>query len=101
MSSIWNTLANKKPLVEKKEKIQKELTDEIKQFRQKNKEFQATNETETFVVLCFSTISDKNEFVQNVLNKKDVTYIDGYKFAKAIGKLPDKPSIKLPKPLNK
>lgn len=101
MSSIWNTLQQKSKTELKKEKIQNELSDEIREFRQKNKEFQATNETETYIVLCFSTIADKREFVQNVLHKKDATYIDGYKFAQAIGKLPDKPSIKLPKPLNK
>jgi len=36
-----------------------------------------------------------------VLNKKDETYLDGYEFARSIGKYPQKPSLKLPKPLNK
>lgn len=101
MSSIWSTLNKKeKQIQESKLPIQIELTEEIKEFRIQKKEFNATNETETFVVLCFSTIADRKEFMQNVLPKKiDEFYIDGYEFAKSIGKMPDRPKFKLKKPL--
>ena len=35
-----------------------ELTDEIKSFRQKNHEFQATNDHETYLIVCFSLQRD-------------------------------------------
>jgi len=99
MSSIWDIKPKKQP-ANKAKKPQNELTEEIKAFRDNQKAFNATNETETYLVLCFSTNEDKKKFVQNVLNKNNATFVDGYMFARSIGKLPDKPSLKLPKPLN-
>jgi hypothetical protein len=100
MSSIWNTISKKNKKSENKTDIVKELSDEIKEIRRKNIDFQATNETDTYCVLVFSCAKDRNEFVLNVLNKKE-TFIDGYEFARRIGGSPVKPSVKLPEPLNK
>lgn len=97
MSSIWDT---KKKNKQEKTNLKKELSDEILEFREKNKVFQATNESDTYCVLVFSCAKDRNEFLQNTIKKKD-TYIDGYKIAEIMGVSPQKPSLKLPKPLSK
>lgn len=95
MSSMWDTKTK-----EKKQKLTKELTDEIKAFREKNKAFQATNESDTYCVLVFSCADDRNEFMRNVHIKKGI-FTDGYKIAELMGVSPQKPKYKLPKPLNK
>lgn len=77
----------------------KELTDEIREFRQKNKEFQATNDHETYLVVVFSTKEDKEEFLKGC-DIDEHTLIDGYALAKAVGKQPVKPKYLLKKPLN-
>ena len=77
----------------------KELTDEIREFRQKNKEFQATNDHETYLVVVFSTKEDKEEFLKGC-DIDEHTLIDGYTLAKAVGKQPVKPKYLLKKPLN-
>lgn len=41
-----------------KGKMAIELTDEIRSFRQKKKEFEATNDHETYVIVTFSTKED-------------------------------------------
>lgn len=100
MSSIWDTINTEKQKA--KVHIQKELSDEIKEMRASKRVFSSTNDTEHYIVICFSTNQDKKTFVQNVLkNKKNETYFDGYEFARIIGGHPCKPSFKLPKPLNK
>lgn len=78
---------------------QKELSDEIISFRKKNKEFQATNEHETYLIICFSCKEDKISFAKDC-GVIDHTLVDGYEFAKKIGKKPVKPSFKLAKPLS-
>ena len=77
----------------------KELTDEIREFRQKNKEFQATNDHETYLVVVFSTKEDKEEFLKGC-DIDEHTLIDGYALAKSVGKQPVKPKYLLKKPLN-
>lgn len=99
MSSIWS-IKEKKSNKVVKTKHTKELNDEIKAFREKNKAFQASNESDTYCVLVFSCADDRNMFMQNVHNKKGI-FIDGYKIAELMGVAPAKPKYKLPKPLNK
>ena len=79
----------------------RELTDEIKSFRQKNKEFSATNDHETYLIVCFSTKEDKNNFLKNVQLADKNTLIDGYELAKNINVEPQKPAFKLRAPLDK
>ena len=81
-----------------KTKIVKELTDEIKSLRQSKHEFEATNDHQTYLVVCFSTKEDKEEFCKNV-NIQEHTYVDGYKLANDLGVSPNKPKFKLKKPL--
>jgi hypothetical protein len=76
-----------------------ELTDEIKEFRRKNKEFSATSDHETYIVLCFSCKEDKETFCEET-GIVEHTLVDGYEFAKSIGKKPQKPGFKLHKPLH-
>jgi len=78
-----------------------ELSEEIKSFRKKNKEFQATNDHETYLIVCFSCKDDKKEFLKNVGLEKSHTLIDGYEMAKNINLKPDRPSFKLSEPLDK
>jgi len=77
----------------------KELTEEIKSFRQKNKEFAATNEHETYLILVFSCKDDKQIFCDET-GITEHTIVDGYEFAQSIGKKPVKPSFKLVKPIS-
>ena len=79
----------------------KELTDEIKSFRQKNKEFQATNDHEFYLVVAFSCKEDKRVFLKNVGLEKEHTFIDGYELSRNINCEPAKPSFKLRGPLDK
>ncbi len=76
-----------------------ELTDEIKSFRQKNKEFQATNEHETYLIVTFSCKADKELFCDNA-GITEHTIVDGYELARAMKIEPAKPSFKLHKPIN-
>jgi len=95
MSSVWDI----KKTTEKTNLV-KELTDEIKEIRLKNKEFQNTNNSDYYVTLVFSCKDDRDLFLKN--NKtKPSAFVDGYKFAESIGSDPVKSSMKLPKPLNK
>jgi hypothetical protein len=75
-----------------------ELTDEIKSFRQKNKEFAATNEHETYLIISFSCKKDKEIFCDEV-GITEHTLVDGYELARALKVEPKKPSFKLPKPI--
>jgi uncharacterized protein involved in high-affinity Fe2+ transport len=85
-----------------KEKIIKVLSDDIKSLREKNKQFQATNDKQTYLIVVFSTNEDKSEFLKNV-NIEDyqthTTMVDGYKLAKNIGIAPQKPKFKLARPI--
>lgn len=75
-----------------------ELTDEIRSFRQKNKEFEATNDHETYLVVVFSCKEDRKEFLKCV--KMDGhTLIDGYELAGNLNLNPSRPSVKLADPL--
>lgn len=80
---------------------QKELTAEIISFREKNKQFQATNEHDTYLILSFSTKDDKEEFLENINMESKHTIINGYKLAARFGIAPSKPKFKLAKPLSK
>jgi hypothetical protein len=106
--SIWDNVKRikeksaEKAKSNKPEKLQKELSDEIQAIRKKNKEFQATNETDTYLVICFSCKDDKDEFLHNLqLSKKEHTYLDGYEVAEKFDLEPKRPKFKLKKPLNK
>ena len=79
----------------------KELTDEIKNFRQKNKEFQATNDHETYLSVCFSCKEDKKRFLGNVNLGNEHTLIDGYELAKKMDIEPQRPAYELREPLDK
>ena len=88
-------------LTEKEPTVQpKELTEEIKSFRQKNKEFAATNEHETYLIICFSCKDDKDIFCDEV-GIAEHTLVDGYELARALKVKPKKPSFKLHAPLSK
>lgn len=76
----------------------KELTEEIKSFRKKNKEFQATNEHETYLIVCFSCKQDKEVFCENA-GITEHTLIDGYELARSMKIEPAKPSFELHKPI--
>lgn len=76
----------------------KELTDEIKSFRQKNKEFAATNEHETYLIISFSSKQDKETFCDEI-GITEHTLVDGYELARALKVEPQKPSFKLAKPI--
>lgn len=85
-----------------KEKIIKVLSDDIKSLREKNKQFQATNDKQTYLIVVFSTNEDKSEFLRNVNiedYKNHTTMVDGYKLAKNIGIEPKKPKFKLARPI--
>jgi hypothetical protein len=77
----------------------KELTDEIKSFRQKNKEFAATNEHETYLIVSFSCKDDKEKFCEE-LGITEHTIVDGYELARSLKIEPKKPSFKLAKPIS-
>lgn len=107
--SIWDKVEKLKQKRQEKLKQQKEarppldkeLSDEILALREKNKIFHATNEPDTYLVLCFSCQADKEEFLQNLhLSKKEHTYLDGYEVGQKFDIEPKKPKFKLPKPLN-
>lgn len=83
----------------KKERAVKELTDEIKQFRAKKKEFDATNDHQTYLVVVFSTKEDK-ELFKNSVGIADHTFVDGYQLAELIGHQPQKPKFKLAKTIS-
>ena len=78
-----------------------ELTDEIKSFRQKNKEFQATNDHETYLIVCFSCKEDKKKFLNSVELAGKNTLVDGYELANKIGREPQAPAYKLRAPLGR
>lgn len=88
-------LESKEPAIEPKE-----LTEEIKSFRQKNKEFAATNEHETYLIITFSCKDDKEKFCDEV-GITEHTLVDGYELARALKVEPKKPSFKLHDPLSK
>lgn len=76
-----------------------ELTDEIKSFRQKNKEFQSTNDHETYLIVCFSTKEDKKTFLKNSMLEGKHTLIDGYELARNLDCEPRKPGFELREPI--
>jgi hypothetical protein len=78
----------------------KELTDEIKAFRQKNKEFSATNDHEFYWIVSFSCKQDK-EAAGKALGISDHTLVDGYELMKRAGLKPDRPSFELREPFKK
>jgi len=82
----------------KGKKLDDHLSEEIKKFRQKKEEFEITNDRETYVVLTFSSNSDKAEFLR-FLHLKNETYIDGYEFARKVQAEPSKPGVNLRRPL--
>ena len=94
--SIWDKVNDRKP--KEKQNVAKELTDEIRSFREKQKEFEATNDHQTYVLVVFSTKEDKNIFLQQCGLRNDETMIDGYTMAKKLGKEPQKPKFKLKPP---
>jgi hypothetical protein len=95
-SSIWDKVKASKPT--EKENVSKELTDEIRHFREKQKEFQATNEKEFFFSVVFSTVEDRKTFMREVgLMDRDFM-VDGYLLAKKLGLQPQKPKFKLKPP---
>jgi hypothetical protein len=77
----------------------KELTDEIRDLRRKNKEFAATNEHDTYLVVSFSTKADRLAFLESVGLSHEHTMIDGYELARNVGHTPTKPSFELKKPI--
>jgi hypothetical protein len=85
-----------------KEKIIKVLSDDIKTLREKNKQFQATNDKQTYLIVVFSTNEDKSEFLNNVGIedfKTHTTMVDGYELARKIKIEPSKPKFKLARPI--
>lgn len=75
-----------------------ELTDEIRALRQRNKEFAATNEHETYIILSFSCKDDKIKFTESI-GIDEHTIIDGYAFAKKFNVEPQKPTFALHPPM--
>lgn len=95
--SIWDNIKRDEDI-----DIEKELSEEIKGIREKQKIFQATNESDTYLVLVFSCKADKDTFLQNLhLKRQEHTYLDGYEVARNFEIEPKLPTLKLPKPLNK
>lgn len=86
--------------VEKLKNPQKELSEEILAIRQKAKDFQVTNDHETYLVVCFSSKEDKQAFINNVGLGDEHTIVDGYKLARILKIQPVCPTIKLAKPLS-
>lgn len=78
--------------------IPKELTDEIRAFREKQKEFDATNDHQTYAIVVFSTKEDKELFLKECQMPFTDTIVDGYKLAKKLGKSPQVPKFKLKPP---
>lgn len=80
----------------------KELSDEIKDFREKQKEFQATNDHQTYLVVVFSTESDKTSFLYNSgLESNEGTLVDGYELSRLLDIEPKNPKFKLKPPLSR
>lgn len=77
---------------------ERELSDEIKSFREKKRAFDATNDHQSYLIVMFSTKDDKNAFLTNTGLLIDSTMVDGYELARHVNLKPDKPSLKLPKP---
>jgi hypothetical protein len=75
-----------------------ELTDEIRAFRKKNKEFQSTNDHQTYLIVVFSTKEDKEEFLTEAKLSGKHTLVDGYELAKSLSLHPIAPKFKLQKP---
>lgn len=94
--SIWDKIQTPKPT--EKANVSKELTDEIREFREKQKEFQATNDKEFFFTVVFSTKEDKAIFMNEVGLMPSDFVVDGYTLAKKLGKNPQKPKFKLKPP---
>jgi len=94
--SIWDKIPT--AAAKQQEKPAKELTDEIRSFREKQKEFQATNDHQTYLVVVFSTEEDKNKFLTECNLVPGETLVDGYDLAKKLGKQPQKPKFKLKPP---
>jgi len=53
-----------------------DLTDEIRELRQRQKEFNATNEHDTYLIVVFSTSADRQEFLEQVNMREEHTVID-------------------------
>lgn len=76
-----------------------ELTDEIRELRRKNKEFAATNEHDTYLIVSFSTRADRLAFLESTGLSHEHTLIDGYELARNVGHQPTAPSFELKKPI--
>ena len=77
--------------------IENELTEDIRQVRETNKRFEATNDHETYLVVCFSCKEDKVVFCEE-LGITEHTYVDGYELARRVDVEPKKPRFKLHDP---
>lgn len=78
--------------------VSKELTDEIRAFRDKQKEFDATNDHQTYAIVVFSTKEDKKTFLAECGLNPEHTLINGYEMAIKLNKQPHKPAFKLKPP---
>lgn len=87
-----------KPKLKSYEDPENDLKDEIRRFRKKNYEFQATNDKETYLTIVFSTKEDKLEFLRNV-GIKAHTIVNGYELTEKLNINPERPSVKLAPPL--
>lgn len=88
-------------IVNKKDVVKKELPENIKLIREKNKEFQATNDHEFYLIVAFSSKEDKKLFLSNLDLEENIhTFVDGYELASKVNLKPNKPSYKLKKPIN-
>lgn len=95
------SLNNKSKKNEKEKKEKRELPDNIKLIREKNKEFQATNDHEFYLIVAFSNKQDKDLFISNLdLDENIHTFVDGYELASKLNLKPNKPSYKLKPPIN-
>lgn len=78
---------------------EQQLSDEIRAFRLQKEKLDAMNDHQTYLVIVFSCKNDKQEFADN-LGICENTFVDGYELAKELKITPQKPSVKLPKPLS-
>lgn len=79
--------------------VPKELSEEIMSYKAKIKEFEATNDHETYLVVVFSCKEDKYRFLTEVDMAHEHTLIDGYELANILNVEPKRPMMKLPEPL--
>lgn len=79
-----------------------EMKAEIQAMREKKKNFDASNEIGSYAVIIFSCEADRKKFVQGLKCKKIAgeVFLDGYEVAKSLNLEPQKPSVKLPPPLD-